>query len=76
MCLAVPFQVVEVDGLRAKVSLAGHCREADLSLTGPVARGGWVLVHAGYAIEILSEEAARETLDLFGQMEGVDFAGE
>ena len=72
MCLAVPFQVTEVVGTRAKVALAGHCREADMSLVGPVSPGDWVLLHAGFAIETLSAEEARETLELMGQAEGVD----
>lgn len=76
MCLAVPFQVCEVAGTRAKVTLAGHSHEADLSLVGTVAPGNWVLVHAGFAIETLSEKEARQTLELLGHAEGVDLVPE
>lgn len=67
MCLAVPVQVTEVSGTRAKVALSGNVREADLSLVGGASVGDWVLLHAGFAIEKLSPEEAAETLALFEQ---------
>lgn len=74
MCVAVPVQVVEVSGTRAKVALAGNRREADVSLVADVSPGDWVLLHAGFAIEKLSEEEARETLGLLGQIAEADLA--
>jgi hydrogenase expression/formation protein HypC len=61
MCLAIP--------ARAKIELLGNVREADMSLVENPALGEWVLVHAGFAIEKLSEEDACETLNLLTQVE-------
>ncbi len=75
MCLAVPVQVMDVDGTRARVALSGNVREADVSLVDDVAAGDWVLIHAGFAIEKLTPEEAEETLRLFGQFEEASNAG-
>ena len=64
MCLAVPVEVVSVEGDQATVALEGNTRTADLSLLGGAEVGEWVLLHAGFAIEKLSAEEARETLGL------------
>jgi len=69
MCLAIPEQITEIEGARGKVALAGNVREADLSLIDEPAVGDWVLVHAGFAIEKLEPEDARETLALFSEMQ-------
>jgi hydrogenase expression/formation protein HypC len=70
MCLAVPARIIEISGSRARVSLAGNVREADLSLLEEAAVGDWVLVHAGFALEKLSAEDAEETLNLIMQLQG------
>jgi hydrogenase expression/formation protein HypC len=76
MCLAIPAQIVEMDGSRARVSLQGNVREADLSLVDDPQVGEWVLVHAGFAIEKLTEAVAQETLDLLMQtQEAADVKG-
>jgi len=64
MCLAVPVQVVFVEGDQATVALEGNTRTANLSLVGDAAVGEWVLLHAGFAIEKITPEEARETLGL------------
>ncbi|HOF40258.1 MAG TPA: HypC/HybG/HupF family hydrogenase formation chaperone [Candidatus Hydrogenedentes bacterium] len=69
MCLAIPAQITEIDGARGKVTLAGNVRDADFSLIDEPALGDWVLVHAGFAIEKLEPEDARETLALFSELQ-------
>ena len=69
MCLAIPARIVEVAGSSARVSLEGNVREADLSLVEDAGVGDWVLVHAGFAIEKLSPDDAKETLSLIMQMQ-------
>lgn len=69
MCLAIPAQIIEMNGQQARVALAGNVREADLSLIEDAAIGDWVLIHAGFAIEKLDPEDAAETLRLFSEME-------
>ena len=65
MCLAIPALVTEVadDGL-ATVDILGVTREISLDLTPQANVGSYVLVHAGFAIEVIDEGTARETLDL------------
>ncbi|MGX9353123.1 HypC/HybG/HupF family hydrogenase formation chaperone [Shimia sp. W99] len=58
MCLGVPVQILSVDGIAARAT-DGECEEViDLSLTGPVEIGGWVLSFLGAAREVLDEEEA------------------
>ncbi|RLF10877.1 MAG: HypC/HybG/HupF family hydrogenase formation chaperone [Thermoprotei archaeon] len=66
MCLAVPGRVVEVRGDRALVDFGGVKREVVLTLLSEnVEVGSYVLVHTGYAIQVLSQEEAEETLRLW-----------
>ena len=68
MCLAVPGKVLEVEGTLAKVDFGhGTVREVDISLVDVVV-GQYVLVHTGYAIQIMDEEDARATLDLWSEI--------
>ena len=65
MCLAIPAKVIEKadDGL-ATVDILGVKRGISLDLTPAAEVGSYVLVHAGFAIEIIDEATAQETLDL------------
>jgi len=69
MCLAVPLQVIEVapGTSRATVLLGGAPYEVGLALVDDVHVGDHVLVHAGMAIQKLSPEEARESLDVFAE---------
>jgi hydrogenase expression/formation protein HypC len=71
MCLAVPMQVIEVEGDQATVALEGNSRTADLSLVGETSVGEWVLLHAGFAIEKISADEAQEALELFRDAGGL-----
>jgi len=67
MCLAVPGQVREILGNDAltrigKIAFAGIVKDASLMLLPEAKVGDWVLVHAGVAITILDEAAAKRTL--------------
>lgn len=65
MCLAIPAQITEKkdDGL-AEVDILGVKRTIATDLTPKAEVGDFVLVHAGFSIEIVSEEEAQQTLDL------------
>ncbi|MEM1563825.1 MAG: HypC/HybG/HupF family hydrogenase formation chaperone [Candidatus Bathyarchaeia archaeon] len=68
MCLAIPARVVSIQGNFAKVDFGGGViREVDISLVD-VKVNDYVLVHAGYAIQVLSEEEAQETLRLWSEI--------
>ncbi|HDI46375.1 MAG TPA: HypC/HybG/HupF family hydrogenase formation chaperone [Candidatus Methanomethylia archaeon] len=70
MCLAVPAKVLEVKGNRAVVDFGGVRREVSLLLVRreEVREGSYVLVHTGYAIAVLDEEEARETLEIWREI--------
>ncbi|MEM2026731.1 MAG: HypC/HybG/HupF family hydrogenase formation chaperone [Candidatus Bathyarchaeia archaeon] len=72
MCLAVPARVIEVKGDLAKVDFGGVVREVNISLVDAKI-GDYVLVHAGYAIQVLDEEEAKETLELWREI--LEFEG-
>lgn len=68
MCLAIPAKVTQVNGDIAKVDFGeGVLREVNVMLVETEV-GDYVLVHAGYAIQILSEEEAKETLRLWNEL--------
>ena len=68
MCLAIPAKVVSIADNKAKVDFGeGVLREVDITLVN-VKVGEYVLVHAGYAIQVLSAEEAEETLRLWNEI--------
>lgn len=69
MCLAVPLCIRHIQGTMAEVELGGVTRQVSLLLTPEAQVGDWVLVHTGFAINVLNEQEARETLALFDEME-------
>jgi len=68
MCLGIPARVMERNGDAAVVELGGVRREISLMLLDDVSVGEWVIVHAGFAIERLSEEEAEQTLSLLREI--------
>ncbi|MDI6643239.1 MAG: HypC/HybG/HupF family hydrogenase formation chaperone [Candidatus Hodarchaeaceae archaeon] len=62
MCLAIPGKVLKIERQAATVDFGGVRREVRLDLLRDVREGDYVLVHVGYAIQTLDEEAAREIL--------------
>ena len=68
MCLAIPAQIKSIEpGLMGEVDILGVTRTVALDLVPKAQVGSWVLVHAGYGIEVVSEKYAQETLDLIRQ---------
>jgi len=68
MCLGVPMKIIEIVGTTATVEMSHVRQECDLSLSPDARVGDYVIVHAGFAIEVLDEEEARETLDLLDEV--------
>ena len=64
MCLAVPALIVEIkpDGMGV-ADHAGNLRDVSLLLLEDAAVGDYVIIHAGFAIHKIDEEAARETME-------------
>jgi hydrogenase expression/formation protein HypC len=68
MCLAIPAKIVSVKEDKAKVDFGeGVLREVNVTLVNAKV-GNYVLVHAGYAIEVLDEKEAQETLELWNEI--------
>jgi len=63
MCLAVPSKIIEMNNGVAKVDVDGVVREASLMLLDDAKIGDYVIVHAGFAISKVDEEAALQTLE-------------
>lgn len=76
MCLAVPGQVVAVqddDPLRTgTVSFSGITKTVSLAMVPEAAVGDYVIIHVGFAISRVDEEAARRSLELYRTMAGPD----
>jgi hydrogenase expression/formation protein HypC len=72
MCLAIPGKVVAIEGeseLRmARVDFGGVTREACLAYVPEAQIGDYVLVHVGFAIATVDEQAAQEALALFAEV--------
>ncbi len=68
MCLSVPARVLEIDDDHAVVDYGeGTTRKVNIRLVEP-SPGDYVLVHAGFVIQIIDEDEARSTLELFDEM--------
>jgi len=68
MCLAIPALVRSVEGQHAEVEVGGVGRMVSIWLTPEVKPGEYVLLHTGYAISIIDEVEAMETLDLLSEL--------
>jgi hydrogenase expression/formation protein HypC len=69
MCLAIPMKIIEIKDKRGIVEVGGVKREVGLQLMKEIKVGDYVIVHAGFAIQILDEKEAKETIALFEEME-------
>lgn len=69
MCLSIPAKIVSINGSMAEVSAGGTIFKAGLQIVEDVKVGDYILLHAGFAIQKISEEDAAETLKLLKEME-------
>ena len=67
MCLAIPGKIVSIDGNVGDVDFGGVTRKANLSMV-EASVGDWAVVHAGFAIQIMDEEDAQETIRLWNEV--------
>ncbi len=68
MCLSIPARIVSIDGTMAEVSAGGAIFKAGLQMIDNASVGDYILLHAGFAIQKISEKEAEETLRLFDDM--------
>ena len=69
MCLSIPARIVSIDGSMADVSAGGAEFKAGLHMIENAKIGDYILLHAGFAIQKISEEEAKETIKLLEEME-------
>ena len=76
MCLAIPGKITEIypkESLRmAKVDFGGIVKEICLEYTPEAQVGDYALIHVGFAISLMDEEEARETLKLIKEVAEFD----
>jgi len=68
MCLAIPALIKSIDGIEAEAEIGGISRRISLQLTPEAKVGDYAIVHTGYAISIMDQEEAEETLKILGEM--------
>lgn len=76
MCLAIPGRIIEIyeqgDLLMAKVDFGGISREVCLNYVPEAQVGQYCVIHVGFAISLLDEKEAMETLDLLKQIDNFE----
>ena len=65
MCLAIPAQIVKINGVLATANIGGVSKDISLALVDEVSVGDYVLVHVGYALSRIDAEEAERTLEQF-----------
>ena len=68
MCLAIPAQLKLIEGEMGIVEFLGNEIEVSLSLVSPKI-GDYLLIHAGFAIEIVTKDSAAEILEIYELLE-------
>ncbi len=76
MCLGVPGKITDIytsGALKmAKIDFGGVIREACIETLPEAVIGDWTIVHAGFALNLLSETEAQETLDALRELAMID----
>ena len=67
MCLAIPGKIISITGDSADIDFGGVMKRANITMVNANI-GDWVVVHAGFAIEIMDEEEAMRTIDLWNEV--------
>ena len=70
MCLAIPMQIIEIDGYVARCEAKGVQRDVSLFMLQDeeLAIDDFVMVHVGYAIQKVTEKEARSSWELFDEI--------
>ena len=68
MCLAIPAKIISIDGTNAEVEIGGVGRTISLWLLPEAEVGNYVYLHAGFAISVVDEAEALESLSLLREL--------
>lgn len=64
MCVAIPAEVLSIDGTDAEVNINGTQRRVNIYLTPEAQVGDYVLLHAGFSIRVIDAAEAQATIEL------------
>jgi len=70
MCLGIPMEVKKIEGKFAQVQARSLKRKVNIQMLPSLRTGDYVIVHAGFAIQRLDPERARETLEMIDEISG------
>ena len=71
MCLGIPLKIIEINGMEAMGELNGVKTQIRIDLLPKLKLGDYVMVHAGFGIEIIDEVLAKETIETFIELEDI-----
>lgn len=72
MCLSIPGKIVSISSEMAKVSVGGSLIDVNIQLIENPAVDDYVLVHSGFAIQKIDEQEAKETLQMFKELDEIN----
>ncbi|MCK4422009.1 HypC/HybG/HupF family hydrogenase formation chaperone [candidate division WOR-3 bacterium] len=76
MCLAIPMELIQIDGDNGIAELSGVKKEVCLRLLPEVKIGDYLIIHAGFAIQKMDEEEARKTLEIWEEIDNITKKGQ
>jgi hydrogenase expression/formation protein HypC len=68
MCLAVPMKIKKIEGEFAKVEAGRLIRTVNIQMLPSIKEGDYVIVHAGFALQKVDAEKAKETLRIIDEI--------
>jgi len=68
MCLAIPVRILSIDGETAVGEVGGIERDVSVMMTPDAKVDDYVIVHAGFAIQVVDQEEAKENLKLLREL--------
>lgn len=72
MCVAVPVEVLEIQGREAVVQMGGVRTRVNIDLVADLQVGEYVLLHAGCAMQKIDKEEAEKTIKLFKELDELE----
>jgi hydrogenase expression/formation protein HypC len=71
MCLGIPLKIIEINGMEATGEMNNVKNKIRIDLLPKLKLGDYVMVHAGFGIEIIDEVLAKETLETYTELEEI-----
>lgn len=71
MCLAVPLKIISIEGKSGIGEYNGIKQKVKLDFVNDVKVNSYVMVHAGFAMQIVDEETYKATMEIFNEIESV-----